>query len=162
MVGGQRHAPASLPLGRAQYPLYRRLGGFQGRSGRVRKIPPPPAFDSRTVQPVASCYTDCVIAAHLTTEIRSEKCVVRRFRRCTNVMNCTDTNLETWHWLCLVMDESPFRHPFLDWGGFHIENLLWQVIFLHNQLIYIFQKFLPPSCMRSVVDRNVVMRSMAV
>jgi hypothetical protein len=35
-----------------QYPLYRRLGGPQGRSGRVRKISPPPGFDPLTVQPV--------------------------------------------------------------------------------------------------------------
>jgi hypothetical protein len=41
-----------------RYPLYRRLGGPQGRSGRLRKISPPPAFDPRTVQPVASHYTD--------------------------------------------------------------------------------------------------------
>jgi len=34
-VGGQRHAPASLLLGKTQYPLYRRLGGPQDRSGRV-------------------------------------------------------------------------------------------------------------------------------
>ena len=40
------------------YPLYRRLVGPQGRSGRVRKISSPPGFDPRTVQPVASCYTD--------------------------------------------------------------------------------------------------------
>jgi hypothetical protein len=41
-----------------RYPLYRRLGGPQGRSGRVRKISPPPGFDPRTVQPVVSRYTD--------------------------------------------------------------------------------------------------------
>ena len=29
-----------------------------GRSGQVRKILPPPGFDPRTVQPVASRYTD--------------------------------------------------------------------------------------------------------
>jgi hypothetical protein len=29
-VGGQRHAPAALPTGKARYPLYRRLGGPQG------------------------------------------------------------------------------------------------------------------------------------
>ena len=52
-VGGQRHPPAALPPGRTQYPLYRRLCGTQGRSGQVRKIPPPPEFDPRTVQPVA-------------------------------------------------------------------------------------------------------------
>jgi len=44
-------------------PLYRRLGGPQGRSGRMRKIWPPPGFDPRTVQPVASRCTDWAIAA---------------------------------------------------------------------------------------------------
>jgi hypothetical protein len=46
------------PPGKTRYPLYRRLGGPQGRSGRVRKISPPPGFDPRTVQPVASRYID--------------------------------------------------------------------------------------------------------
>jgi hypothetical protein len=40
-VGGQHHAPAALPPGKTRYPLYRRLGGPQCRSGRVRKISPP-------------------------------------------------------------------------------------------------------------------------
>jgi hypothetical protein len=31
---------------------------YQGRSWQVRKISPPPGFDPRTVQPVASRYTD--------------------------------------------------------------------------------------------------------
>jgi hypothetical protein len=31
----------------------------------------------------------------LTTEIRSEKCVVRQFRRCANVIECTYTNLDS-------------------------------------------------------------------
>ena len=47
-----------------QYPLYRRLGGPQGRSELVRKISPPQEFDPRTVQPVASRYTDWAIPAH--------------------------------------------------------------------------------------------------
>jgi hypothetical protein len=47
-----------LPPGKTRYPLYRRLGGPQGRSGQVRKISPAPGFDPRTVQPVASRYTD--------------------------------------------------------------------------------------------------------
>ena len=56
---GQRHAPAALyPPGKTRYPLYGRLGGPQGRSEQVRKILPPPGFDPRTVQPVASRYTD--------------------------------------------------------------------------------------------------------
>jgi len=41
-VGGQRHAPAALPPGKTRHPLYRRLGGLQGSSERVRKISPPP------------------------------------------------------------------------------------------------------------------------
>ena len=48
----------SLPPGKTRYPLYRRLSGPQGRSGQVRKISPPPGLDPRTVQPVASSYTD--------------------------------------------------------------------------------------------------------
>ena len=57
-VDGQRHAPAALPSGKTQYLLYRRLGGPQSLSGRVRKISHPPGFDRRTVQPVVSRYTD--------------------------------------------------------------------------------------------------------
>ena len=52
------------PRGKTRYVLYRKLGGSQGRSGRVRKISPPSGFDPRAVQPVASRYTDKAIAAH--------------------------------------------------------------------------------------------------
>jgi len=49
--------------------LYRRLGGHQGRSGRVSKISPPPGFYHRAVQPVASRYTaDWAIPAHRLTQ----------------------------------------------------------------------------------------------
>ena len=48
----------TLPPGKTRYPLYRRLGGPQGRSGQVWKISPPPGFDPRNVQPVGSRYTD--------------------------------------------------------------------------------------------------------
>ena len=46
------------------YPLHRRFVGPQGRSGRVGKITPPQGFDPRTVQPVASRYTNWAIADH--------------------------------------------------------------------------------------------------
>jgi hypothetical protein len=52
------HPGLNLPPGKTRYPLYRRLGGPQGRSEQVRKISPPPGCDSRTVQPVVSRYTD--------------------------------------------------------------------------------------------------------
>ena len=51
----------SLPPGNTRYPLYRRLGVPQGWSGQVRKISPPPGFDPRTIQLVASRYTDYAI-----------------------------------------------------------------------------------------------------
>ena len=58
-VGGQHNAPAALyPPGKTRYPLRRRLGGPQGPSGQVRKISLTPRFDPRTVQPLASRYTD--------------------------------------------------------------------------------------------------------
>ena len=47
----------TLPPGRTQYPLYRKLGGSQGRSGQAENLAPP-GFDSWTVQPVVSRYTD--------------------------------------------------------------------------------------------------------
>jgi hypothetical protein len=56
----------SLTSGKTRVPLYRRLGGPQGRSGQVWKISPPPGFDPRTVQPVASRYTPLRYPAHNT------------------------------------------------------------------------------------------------
>ena len=47
----------TLPPGKTRYPLYRRLGGTQGQSGRAENLAPP-GFDPRTVQPVVSRYTD--------------------------------------------------------------------------------------------------------
>ena len=43
------------PHKRVPYQSYRKLCGLQGRSGRARKILPPPEFDPRTLQPVAVC-----------------------------------------------------------------------------------------------------------
>ena len=40
MVGGQRHAPAALPPRKTRYPLYRWLGGPQGRSGPAETLAP--------------------------------------------------------------------------------------------------------------------------
>jgi hypothetical protein len=55
-VGGHGHAPDASPAVKTRYPLYRRLGEPQGRSGQVRNISPPPGFYPRTVQPVRSRY----------------------------------------------------------------------------------------------------------
>ena len=47
------------PEKKTLYPLYKRLGGCRGRSGRVRKISSPSSFEPRTVQLIATRYTDC-------------------------------------------------------------------------------------------------------
>ena len=44
-------AGRTLPLENSRYPLYRRLGGSQGQSGRVENLAPP-GFDPLTVKPV--------------------------------------------------------------------------------------------------------------
>jgi len=63
-VGDQSHAATTSSPGKTRCPLYRGLGGPRGRSGQVRKISPSPEFDHRTVEPVASRYTDCAIPLH--------------------------------------------------------------------------------------------------
>jgi hypothetical protein len=62
-VGGKRNARAALPPGKTRYLLYMKLCGTQGVSGHARKISPTPAFDTRTVQPVANRNTDWAIRA---------------------------------------------------------------------------------------------------
>jgi hypothetical protein len=47
-----------------RYPVYKRLGGPQSQSGRVRTILHPVGFDPLTVKAVVSCYTDRAIPAH--------------------------------------------------------------------------------------------------
>jgi hypothetical protein len=64
-VGGYGQASIGLPTGKdSRYPLYRRLNGAQGRCGQVRKISLLQTFDSRTVRPIAICYTNYAISAH--------------------------------------------------------------------------------------------------
>jgi hypothetical protein len=47
----------------SQYALYKKPGGPQGRSGRVRKISLPTGFDPQTVQPAPSRYIEYAIPA---------------------------------------------------------------------------------------------------
>ena len=63
-VGGQRHVRAALLPGKSRYSLYRRLGGPQDRPGRVWKISPPLKSYPRTVEHIASHFTDWANPAH--------------------------------------------------------------------------------------------------
>jgi hypothetical protein len=101
-VGDQRHAPAALAPGKTRYPFYRRLGGSQGRSGRLQKISPPPGFDSRTFQSVASRYTYWAIPA----PFKSNSVIVIHVENSVtdcNIQACTSCHinpLSLWliHW----------------------------------------------------------------
>jgi hypothetical protein len=61
--------------GKTRYPLSRRLGGPQGRSGQVQKISAPPEFDPRTVQHVASHYTDYATRPTLLNRVHKKSAV---------------------------------------------------------------------------------------
>ena len=80
--------PVRFPLGKqTRYPLYR-LGGPQGRSGRVRKISPLSGFDPRTVQTIASRYTDRTNPAAKTVKSR---CLIKhnlREEHCKWMYSC--------------------------------------------------------------------------
>jgi len=60
-VGAQRHAPPHYL--RERPGIHCIVGGPHGRFGQARKISPPPRFGPRTVQLVASRYTDRDIPA---------------------------------------------------------------------------------------------------
>ena len=63
----------TLPPGKTRYPLYRRLGGPKGLSGRAENLAPP-GFDPRTAQPVVSRYTDW---ATQSTKCLKPDCIIR-------------------------------------------------------------------------------------
>jgi len=54
----------TLPPGKTRYPIYRRLGGPQGRSDRVENLVPT-GIRSRTVQPVAQSLYRLSYRAHI-------------------------------------------------------------------------------------------------
>ena len=87
-----------LPPGKNRYPLYRRLGGPQGRSGRVENLSPQLGFDPLTVQPVASRYTDWAIRPTygVTTDLKFRK--AHKKKSCTCHHSSRDTALAGDRW----------------------------------------------------------------
>jgi hypothetical protein len=66
------------------------------RSVTVRTIKPHAGVTGRSRRVcVDECEMPCTNMRRLTSEIRSGKCFVWRFRRCTNVKECTYTNLHS-------------------------------------------------------------------
>jgi len=94
----------SLPPGKNQYPLYRRMGGPQGLSGQVRKILPPPGFYPRTVQPIASRYTDYATwpTIQFTGNIKWSWIIAPKY----HYFQQSQTEHSTVHW-CITIFNNP-------------------------------------------------------
>ena len=90
----------------------------------------------------------------LTTGILSEKCVVRRFRRSMHVIEYTYTNLDSiaiYKPSLLFLGYKPVQHVSL-------LNTVGNCNTVVSILVLYYNLMGPPSYMRSVVGRNVVMR----
>ena len=107
-VGGQRHSPAALPKGKTRYPLCWRLGRPRAGLDGCGKSRPKPGFDPRTVQPVASRYTDWAIPAAT---------IIKRFQifffleqykiiQVTNIFDCRVFRESHYLWASLASLET--------------------------------------------------------
>jgi len=80
----------TLPPGKTWYPLYRRLGGTQGRSGWAENLVPT-GIQSRTIQPIVSHFTDWATRPtyirSVFTQIWDEPCQLSSFFRKICVQN---------------------------------------------------------------------------
>ena len=64
-VGGQRHAPAAFTPGKDPVPIVQEAGLAPGPFWTgAENLTPNQDSIPRTVQPVASLYTDCALPAH--------------------------------------------------------------------------------------------------
>ena len=123
----------TLPPGKTRYPLYRRLGGPQGRSGWVENRVPT-RIRSQTVQPVVSRYTDwatgptvsrCISIKKKTNEIRPMGLGVHNWPACLWLYLCgkwllrnSARLMKIGHWTILFEGErdtvvlsKAWRHP---------------------------------------------------
>jgi hypothetical protein len=64
VVGGQRHFPAALTPKKTRYPCTGVWEGPRTVLHGCENYRPPPRFDPRIIQTVASRYTDCAIPVH--------------------------------------------------------------------------------------------------
>jgi hypothetical protein len=85
--------PLFTPLRKDPVTIAQDTGGPYGRSRQVWKISPPPGFDPRTVQPVASRYTALRYPAHLHTRNEQEFDICLRF---TFMQNVTWIDTKIW------------------------------------------------------------------
>jgi hypothetical protein len=132
------------PPGKTWYPLYRRLGGPQSRSGQVQKIFPALGFDPQIVQPVASRYTDYATWPFRLMRSRSEltawtyghlrswlSVMWKIFQKLAKFSTCIHSSTVSWHG---------------SYGANHIHWVNWEnmaiQIFVHKKINeYVSPKF---------------------
>ena len=127
------------------------LGEPQVLSGRVRKIPPPPGFHPRTVQPVVSRCTDCAIAAHILVANRTLKknieilCLFSlwcTFMLVVNKMCCwAQTSVLCSYLCCKITSSTFFSHT--SWLLFYlvilsVAGLATASCIIFSDLVYFF------------------------
>ena len=96
-VGGQRHAPPDLPPGKTLYPLDRRMGGPQGRSGQIRKI-----CERQQYQTIIFCFVFQVVIAVQSRGKLTPMQEVKIRHRDTNKSHVAAKHLvvQAWHAVC--------------------------------------------------------------
>ena len=112
----------TLPLGNTWYPLYRSLGGPQGRSGWAEYLVPT-GIRSRTVQPVVSRFTDWATQPTIIHIIHSIK--LKKSSGCDEV---TSQTLKACTTVC--------SHPF----SYIYNHSLWTGIFPDSLKIALYKK----------------------
>ena len=120
------HPGSTLPPGKSRYPLYRRLGGPQGRSGWAENFAPR-GFDPRTVQPVVSRYTDwatwpklvyrlsCLLFARTEFQIFTRRLaeifdILRGFPRSPRKKRQTILQMMSWLIICTFLPIHHSKH----------------------------------------------------
>jgi hypothetical protein len=101
--------PGRFTPGRDPVPTVQEAWWVQDRSGQMWKISPPPGFDPRTVQPVASRYTDWAIPAH--KRLKRRNTVLVRF-----LYFCVLCRASRYL-LVLRVRSSKAAHVFPRWGS---------------------------------------------
>jgi hypothetical protein len=144
-----------LPPEKTRYPLYRRLGGFQGRSGRVGKISPPkipgPSFPQRDAiptrlsRPVKLSMGLTKFCRKILLNILRKKCIILRIRNQLDLQGFMKTHYSAF------VSNSNTQYLYVSMKGSHKYKLV--IIFFPSFIslsrptsLYYFMQFRNISC----------------
>jgi len=125
-------AGRTLPPGKTRYPLYRSLCEPQGRYGQSQKISPPPRFDPRTVQLVASRHTD--YATRPTISLRSTLILPARLHLGL-VRRLRPSGLPPRATCSSHLTLPSLVHPSIVWRAVPIRKQICTALLLHRQFL---------------------------